>query len=95
MIGLLAGLIMSANINMYPRAMEIVEVHDDIAICVDAVGYEWEFTEPEDLIVGDLVICMMDTKGTETIFDDEITHVYYSGYTANTYKPDYMRVIDI
>ena len=68
--------------NTYPRAMEIVEIDRmaDIAVCVDAVGFEWEFTEPEDLEVGDLVICTMYTKGTQTILDDEIVDVIWSGY---------------
>ena len=68
--------------NTYPRAMEIVEIDRkaDLAICVDAVGMEWEFTEPEDLEVGDIVICTMYDKGTETIIDDEIIDVRWSGY---------------
>lgn len=69
--------------NTYPRAMEIVEIDkaNEIAICVDAVGYEWEFDDPEDLMVGDIVICTMYDNGTkETIFDDEIVDVVYSGY---------------
>lgn len=69
--------------NTYPRAMEIVEIDRkaDIAVCVDAVGFEWKFTEPEDLEVGDLVICTMYNNGTkETIVDDEIIDVTWSGY---------------
>ena len=65
----------------YPRAMEIVEIENDIAVCVDATGMEWEFTDPEDLEVGDLVICTMNDKGTkDTIVDDEIVDVVWSGY---------------
>lgn len=69
--------------NTYPRAMEIVEIDRaaDIAVCVDAVGMEWEFTEPEDLEVGDIVICTMYDNGTkETIVDDVIVDVRWSGY---------------
>lgn len=69
--------------NTYPRAMEItrVDLMADKAICVDAVGYEWEFYEPEDLEEGDIVICTMYDNGTtETIVDDEIVDVVYSGY---------------
>ena len=68
--------------NTYPRAMEIVKVDlmADKAICVDAVGMEWEFYEPEDLEEGDIVICTMYTKGTQTIIDDEIIDVIWSGY---------------
>lgn len=69
--------------NTYPRAMEIVDIDkaNDIAVCVDATGMEWEFTEPEDLEIGDIVICTMYDKGTkETIIDDEIVDVRWSGY---------------
>lgn len=67
----------------YPRAMEIVEIDkaNDMAICVDAVGMEWEFYGPEDLEAGDLVICTMHDNGTaDTIVDDEIIDVTWSGY---------------
>ena len=77
--------------NTYPRAMEITEIDRkaDIAVCVDAVGMEWEFTGPEDLEVGDVVICTMYDKGTKTtIIDDEIIDVVWSGYTAReVYSP--------
>jgi hypothetical protein len=65
----------------YPRAMEIVEIDNDVAVCVDAVGMEWEFTGPEDLEVGDIVICTMyDNRTKDTIVDDEIVDVVWSGY---------------
>ena len=85
--------------NTYPRAMEIVEIDKakDIAICVDAVGMEWEFYEPEDLEVGDVVICTMYDNGTtNTIVDDEIIDVRWSGYTTQIfYNPLGVKVIDI
>ncbi len=84
--GFLAAVGMYTLMNTYPRAMEIVEVDKarDMAVCVDAVGMEWEFTEPEDLEVGDLVIFIMYDKGTkETILDDEIVDIVWSGYTTN------------
>ena len=78
LLALIMGLALN---NTYPRAMEIVEIENDIAICVDAVGMEWEFDEPEDLEVGDIVICTMYDKGTkDTIIDDEIVDVRWSGY---------------
>lgn len=84
--------------NTYPRAMEIVEIDkaNDIAICVDATGLEWEFTEPEDLEVGDIVICTMYDNGTKnTLVDDEIIDVAWSGYTTRMiYNPLATKVID-
>ena len=67
--------------NTYPRVMEITRVEENKAYCIDAVGMEWTFTEPEDLEVGDLIICTMYDNGTtNTIVDDEIVDVVWSGY---------------
>ena len=79
-LGLLTALLLA---NTYPRTMEIVEIDRkaDIAICIDAIGMEWEFTEPEDFEVGDMVICTMYNNGTaDYIIDDEIVDVVWSGY---------------
>lgn len=77
--------------NTYPRAMEItrVDLMADKAICVDATGLEWEFYGPEDLEEGDIIIATMYDKGTKnTIIDDEIVDVVWSGYTAREiYSP--------
>lgn len=83
-MGLLLGLMTTLTLaNTYPRAMEIVEIDGDVAICVDAVGMEWEFTEPEDLEIGDIIICTMYDNGTkDTIIDDEIIDVRWSGYVS-------------
>ena len=41
MIGSVLALAVGFSLqNTYPRAMEIVEVKEDTAICVDAVGFE-------------------------------------------------------
>lgn len=84
---MLLGLFVALTLqNTYPRAMEIVEIKNDTAICVDAVGYEWEFTEVGDLFVGDIVICTMYDNNTTQIFDDEIVDVVWSGYTSDNCK---------
>lgn len=83
-VAFLATTLASITLNhTYPRAMEITEIDNkaDIAICVDATGLEWSFYGPEDLEVGDLVICTMYDKGTKNkITDDEIVDVIWSGY---------------
>ena len=69
--------------NTYPRAMEITKIDSktDTATCVDAVGHKWKFKGPEDLEEGDLVICTMHNNGTtDTILDDRIVDVIWSGY---------------
>lgn len=82
--------------NTYPRVMEIVDIEagedgklgteDDVAVCVDAVGYEWDFEGPEDLEIDDVVVCTMYDNGTQTIFDDEIIDVVWSGYVVSEIK---------
>lgn len=83
--------------NTYPRAMAIAEIDrkEDIAICVDACGLEWEFSEPEDLEVGDVIICTMYDNGTpDKITDDEIIDIVWSGYCINNfYSPFMMKAI--
>lgn len=77
-LGLLAAFTLA---NTYPRAMEITRIEENKVYCIDAVGMEWTFTEPEDLEAGDLIICTMYDNGTKnTITDDEIVDVAWSGY---------------
>ena len=82
--------------NTYPRVMEIVEIEegddgilgteDDVAVCVDAVDYEWDFYGPEDLEINDVVVCTMYDNGTkDTIVDDKIVDVVWSGYVASEF----------
>ena len=69
--------------SIYMRGMEIVNLdyNTDIVTCVDAAGFEWEFTGCEDYCVNDIVCILLDTMGTEdTIKDDVILKVDYSGY---------------
>ena len=71
------------NHSIYMRGMEIVNLdyNTDIVTCVDAAGFEWEFTGCEDYCVNDIVCVLLDTMGTEdTIKDDVILKVDYSGY---------------
>ena len=71
------------NHSIYMRGMEIVNLdyNTDIVTCVDAAGFEWEFTGCEDYCVNDIVCVLLDTMGTEdTIKDDVILNVTYSGY---------------
>mgnify|MGYP007069956634 FL=1 len=81
---MITGLVIALTLaNTYPRAMEITDIDsaNDMVICTDAEGYEWEFEGAEDFTEGDIVICTMyDNETKETIFDDEIVDVVYSGY---------------
>ena len=71
------------------RAGIIVEVdeEDDRAIVEDPCGIFWEFRGVEDFMVGDLVIMELYDAGTpESIFDDEIINITYSGFVAADVK---------
>ena len=88
-VSVLLGLIASLNgtpverHEIYMRGMEIVSLNydTDVVTCIDAVGFEWEFTGCEDYCKNDIVCALMDNMGTpENIFDDAILDVNYSGY---------------
>lgn len=66
----------------YALSTTVVEVDhfNDIVTVEDFNGNIWEFEGVEDWEVGDIASCLMDSKGTETIFDDEIVKVKYDGW---------------
>ncbi|MCQ2770956.1 MAG: hypothetical protein MJ236_04070, partial [Clostridia bacterium] len=45
---------------------------NDVVVCEDVNGFEWEFKGIEDYDLGDIVALVMDNNGTEIICDDEI-----------------------
>ena len=71
----------TANIkaNIYPLLTTVTEVdrNKDLVTVEDNNGFIWQFYGAEDWEEGDLCNCIMDTKGTEKIFDDEIIQVKY------------------
>ena len=68
---------------LYMRGMDVINLdyQRDIVTCRDGGGFEWEYYGCEDYCEGDIVCCLMATMGTEdTIFDDQIISVDYSGF---------------
>ena len=52
-----------------------------IIICEDFNGNEWEIeTDDGDWYPGDILSAIIDSKGTEEIWDDEVVCAQYSGY---------------
>ena len=88
MVKTLAMLILIASFNnqsVYMKGMEItsLDYEKDIVYCMDSVGFEWAFYGCEDYMEGDIIYVLLDDNGTkETIFDDIIVNVNYSGYRA-------------
>lgn len=67
---------------LYPHTAVVSEVNytENIVTVEDFNGNLWEFSETDDWSKGDIVSMIMDTKGTDSIYDDEIVSVKYSGY---------------
>ena len=75
-----AVMILQSKASIYPTCGVITEVTEETATFEDCKGNLWEFSEPEDYEVGDIVSVIMSDSGTETIYDDEIITVQYCGY---------------
>jgi len=72
-----------AETNVRVAVIVNIDAETDKAICKDACDIIWEFYGTEDFDVGDLVVLTMwDSETPETIFDDEIVDVIYSGFVA-------------
>ena len=65
----------------YPLTTRVVEVDEDadLVTCEDFNGNLWEFEGCEDWQEGDIASLLMNSKGTEKIFDDEILLAHYNG----------------
>lgn len=66
--------------NTYPKTMKVVDIQEDIVTVKDANGFIFQFEGAEDWMIGDFCSCIMDSKGTEEILDDEIIEKRYSGF---------------
>lgn len=65
----------------YALTTEVVELdhENDVVVCEDFNGNLWEFYGCEDWQVGDIASLLMNSHGTEQIFDDEIELARYNG----------------
>ena len=65
--------------NVYPLLTTITEVDrdKDLVTVEDNNGFIWQFEGADDWEEGDLCNCLMDSQGTEKIFDDEIIMTRY------------------
>ena len=63
------------------------ETESVVIVCEDFNGNLWEIeTDDGDWFKGDIVTAIMDTKGTDTIYDDEVVCATYSGYIEGWYE---------
>lgn len=70
--------------NLYAKTAMIYELDrtSDIVYVVDSNGEAWTFEGCEDYVIGDYVSMIMFDNNTQSIYDDEIVKVRYSGYTC-------------
>jgi len=81
----IAALIATLNINssaaLYPETMVITDINQDTVTAETATGFVFSFSGSEDYSTGDIISCIMSDNGTaETITDDIILTVQYSGF---------------
>ena len=69
----------TASNDLYARSMIVTDIIDNEIICVDAEEEEWSFFTEYHYNVGATIVCLMDTVGTESIYDDVIVFVTYKG----------------
>ena len=58
-----------------------IDRNTDVVTCEDSAGNLWEFYGVGDWQVGDNANLLMDTMGTERIYDDEICGATYGAWT--------------
>lgn len=65
--------------DIYPLLTIVTEVdrNKDLVTVEDNNGFTWQFEGVDDWKEGDLCNCLMNGKGTEKIFDDEIIITRY------------------
>ena len=67
--------------NLYPAAGTVVIVDNDrdLVVWEDNSGRLWSFWGAEDWMEGDGIACIMDSLGTDSVYDDEIVSARYTG----------------
>lgn len=79
-IGIVISLISSGVIDMYPETATVVDIADDEVLVETFSGNLFSFTGAEDYDIGDTVSMIMYGNFTDSVEDDEIVKVQYSGF---------------
>ena len=66
---------------IYPRTMVVYKIdhESDFVMLKDSTGLIWGFNGVEDWEIGDICSCILNTNGTEIIYDDTIVNTRYNG----------------
>lgn len=82
-VGTVCGFLNARDLkNEYPMTAIVYNISEatDTVTIKDFNGNLWQFKGVEDWAVNDICSCIMNSKGTVYIKDDEIVKVRYSGY---------------
>ena len=60
--------------------VQTVDVENDTVVIKDSKGNTWNFSGVENWKVNDVCSCLMDNKGTSSIYDDSIVSTSYGGF---------------
>ena len=71
--------------NLYALTTVVIEVDrdNDTVTCEDYNGNLWEFYGAEDWVEGDCASLLMNSQGTQKIYDDTIEGAKYSAWTLD------------
>ena len=66
---------------LYPNVAYVVEIDraTDTLTVEDSIGHLWSVQGVEDYMLGDLVGMVMDSMGTDLVYDDEVVKMHYCG----------------
>lgn len=64
---------------LYPNMAYVVEIDHatDTLTLEDSIGHLWIVEGVEDYMEGDFVSMIMDSKGTDLVYDDEVVKIHY------------------
>lgn len=79
---LTVGFIHTQENMTYAQIFQVVEIENDTIHLINWHGEEWLWDGAEDWEIGDYVAAIMDTNGTEIIYDDIIVSLRYTRITA-------------
>lgn len=87
--GFTSAMVLRAKANGNENLYAIMTICTDIDYTTDTVtvvdfnGFEWQFNGVEDYDTKDIICLVMNDKGTELIFDDEIVSTKYDGWLGS------------
>lgn len=77
---IIASIIISVSCYATCGVVTSVDYENNIIEITDFNGEIWLYEETNDYFVGDVVSMLMNTNGTENIYDDIIVNIKYCGY---------------